>query len=127
MCYSGGMNQNHKVCDMDMALRRMGRNAELLREVIEMVRADLPEILNRLRAALAAGDSTLVQREAHSLKGALVTFDAQAALSATQRLEQFANAGDLSQAAAMIEGVAREVALLDAALAAELIKAPPVT
>lgn len=116
------MNQERKLCDMDMALRRMGNNAELLREIITMVREDLPDLLSRLRAAVADGNSVLAQREAHSLRGTLVTFDAQAALAAALRLEQMAESGDLSRAADTMEDVVREVARLDAALAMELKK-----
>ena len=116
------MSQDHKVCDMEMALKRMGSNAKLLHEVIGMVREDLPEILERLRAAVADGDAALIQREAHSLRGTLVTFDAHAALSEALCLEQLAEAGDLSRAAEMMEHVDREVARLDTALVAELKK-----
>jgi HPt (histidine-containing phosphotransfer) domain-containing protein len=116
------MSRDRKLCNMEVALSRMGNNAQLLREIIEMVRKDLPVILGRLRAAVADGDSALLQREAHSLRGTLVTFDAQAALSAAHRLEQIAESGNLSRAAQTMERVDREVTRLDAALAAELQK-----
>jgi HPt (histidine-containing phosphotransfer) domain-containing protein len=114
-----------KLCDMTVALQRMGNNAQLLREIIEMVRKDLPDILTRLRAAVADKDAALLAREAHSLRGTLVTFDAQAALSAAERLEEIAASGNLSGAARTMERVDREVARLDAVLAAELKKDPP--
>jgi HPt (histidine-containing phosphotransfer) domain-containing protein len=116
------MSRDRKLWDMNVALSRMGNNAELLREIIEMVRKDLPVILGRLRAAVADGDSALLQREAHSLRGTLVTFDAHAALSAALRLEQIAESGNLSRAAQTMQRVDREVTRLDAALAAELQK-----
>jgi HPt (histidine-containing phosphotransfer) domain-containing protein len=111
-----------KLCDMDVALQRMGNNAQVLREIIEMVRKDLPLILSRLHAAIADKNAALLQREAHSLRGTLVTFDAQAALFVAERLEQIAASGKLSGAARMMERVDREVARLDVVLAAELQK-----
>src|SRR5258708_580577 len=104
------MSKNRKLCDMDMALKRMGNNPDLLREIIGMVRKDLPDLLSRLRAAVADGNSALVQQEAHSLRGTVVAFDAQAALSAALRLEQIAESGDLSRATETMQAVEREVA-----------------
>ncbi len=114
------MNREYKLCDMQMALARMGGNSVVLREVIEMVRADIPEMLKRLRAAVAARNSEAVEREAHSLAGTAVTFDAEAVLAAAQRLQQMGHSGDLSQAAAAAAALEHEIALLDQALQAEL-------
>ena len=114
------MNQDRKLCDMQMALARMGGNAVVLREVIELVRADIPEMLARMRAAVAARNFAAVEREAHSLAGTVVTFDAEAALAAAQCLEQMGRAGELSQAESAVAALAHEIALLDQALQAEL-------
>ncbi len=105
---------------MQMALSRMGGNVALLKQVIEMVRADIPEMLKRLRAAVAARNSAAVEREAHSLAGTVVTFDARAALTAAQRLQQMAQAGDFSQVDSAVAALEHEIARLDQALKAEL-------
>jgi HPt (histidine-containing phosphotransfer) domain-containing protein len=118
------MGNGRKLCDLDVALQRMGNNAQLLREIIEMVRKDLPVILNRLHTAIADKDAALLQREAHSLRGTLVTFDAQAALSAAERLEQIATSGNLTGVSRTMARVDREVSRLDAVLAGELRNDP---
>jgi len=116
------MTRGRKVCDLNVALQRMGNDAELLREFMETVRKDLPAIIGRMQAAVEGSDAALLQREVHSLRGTMVAFGAQAALSVAERLEQMAMAGDLSPAAETLQEMEREVARFDAALAAELKK-----
>jgi HPt (histidine-containing phosphotransfer) domain-containing protein len=114
------VDRDRKLCDMQMALARMGGNALILREVIEMVRADIPEMLCRLRAAVSAGDAAAVEREAHGVAGTVVTFDADAAVAAARRLQSMGHSGDLSQAEAATELLEQEIALLDKELLAEV-------
>lgn len=114
------MDPGRKLCDMQMALARMGGNATVLREVIEMVRADIPEILCRLRAAVAAGDSAAVEREAHSIAGTVITFNADAAVAAAQHLQSLGKSGNLLHAEAATEVLEQEIALLDKELQAEV-------
>jgi HPt (histidine-containing phosphotransfer) domain-containing protein len=114
------MVRDRKRCDLQIALARMGGNANVLREIIEMVRADIPAMLGRLRAAVAAGDSAAVEREAHSIAGTVVTFNADAALAAAQRLQSIGHSGELSGAQAATEVLEQEIALLDKELQAEV-------
>jgi HPt (histidine-containing phosphotransfer) domain-containing protein len=109
-----------KLYDMQMALARMGGNSAILRQVIEMVREDIPEAMRRLHAAIAARNSVDVERAAHSLAGMVVTFDAEAALGAARRLQEIAQSGDLSQADAAVAALEHEISLLDQVLQAEL-------
>lgn len=116
------MNRDRKLCDMAVALARMGGSGELLREVIEIVRADLPAAMARLRAAAVARNPAEVQVAAHALQGMAVTFNAQLALAIAGRLEKMGMAGDLSPASEALEELEREIALLDQELLAELAK-----
>jgi HPt (histidine-containing phosphotransfer) domain-containing protein len=56
-------------------------------EMIEFFRSDSPELLNELRQSVEAGDTSRVERVAHSLKGLAATFDAEEAVAATRALE----------------------------------------
>ena len=114
------MVPDRKLCDMTVALARMGGNEALLRQVIELVRADMPGFLNRLKAGVATGNATEVERAAHSIQGTVVTFGAEAALVAADRVERMGRAGDLSQAPQAVEDLIREIDRLDAELIAEL-------
>jgi len=108
------------LCDMRAALTRMGGNVELLRQVIELIRADLPVVLSHLHLAFDSGNCRDFERAAHSLQGMVVTFDSEAVLLPAQSLEQMGHAGDLTRAAEFVQEVDREVARLDKELLAEL-------
>lgn len=116
------MSPDRKVCDMTVALKRMGNNAQLLREVIELVRADMPDVVRQLRAAVDGSKPVEVERAAHSLQGMAVTFGADAALFFVVSLKEMAQAGDLSRAANTLEYVEREISRLDVELTAELAR-----
>ena len=116
------ISEDGKLCDMKMALARMGGNAELLKQAMELIRADLPDVLNQLRSGVAAGNAVVVERAAHSMQGMVVTFDAEAALIAARRLEQMGQARDLSTAAGAMQDLERQIDRLDKELTAELQK-----
>ncbi|TWT66635.1 PAS domain-containing hybrid sensor histidine kinase/response regulator [Allorhodopirellula solitaria] len=61
------------------------------------------QLLPAMRDQLSSGDSALLQRSAHTLKGAAGCLGADRVAAAGQRLEQQAKSGDLSDAASMLE------------------------
>lgn len=116
------MSPDHKVCDMTVALKRMGSNRAVLEEVIGLVRADMPVVVRQLRAAVVAGKPVDVERAAHSLQGMAVTFGAEATLFVVERLKAMGQSGDLSGATKTLEEVEREVSRLNERLDAELAR-----
>jgi two-component system sensor histidine kinase/response regulator len=98
------------ICDRAEFLKHVGGDLSLLRELVDVFRADCPRIRQRIRLALSEADAAGLHRAAHSLKGSLVTFGANAARNAAERLEQMAAKSDFSRAA---EAVARLEAELD--------------
>ena len=90
--------------DEAVALNRVGGDFELLREVVELFLDDYPQSLQKIRAAVAAGDQTDLERQAHSLKGSVSTFGAKDAFEAAFALEKQGRSGDLSNAS---EGLVR--------------------
>lgn len=108
-----------RLCNLEAALRRMGGNVVLLKQVIGFFHADAPGLRTRLRQGLAAGDCTLVQITAHSLKGLTANFDAERAVKAAFRVEQSAHAGRLDEAATAAEELERELDELSISLDAE--------
>lgn len=109
-----------KTYDLSAALKRMGGDVHLLKQVVGFVKVDCPEIMDRLRASAARGDAAGVQIAAHSLKGMVVNFDAQAASQAAIRVEQMGEAGDLSQTPEAIQSLEDELARLWSELESEL-------
>jgi len=98
----------------------MGGDTRLLRKIAEFFGDDSPEILAQLKVALSEGNSAGVQHAAHSLKGLVANFDADAAWGAAFRIEELGRAGNLASAADALPELEREVSRLLATLRAEL-------
>jgi two-component system sensor histidine kinase/response regulator len=82
--------------DESLALSRVGGDADLLREVIELFLDDYPHTLENIRSAVAAQDATKIEHEAHSLKGSVSTFGARRAFEAALALEKQGRSKNLS-------------------------------
>jgi HPt (histidine-containing phosphotransfer) domain-containing protein len=93
--------------DRELALSRVGGDAELLKEIAALFMEDYPNVLAELRAAAARGDAQGVERAAHGLKGSVGNFGAQAAVDAAFQLEQMGRAGNLSRVREAIDALAR--------------------
>ncbi|MCX6604985.1 MAG: Hpt domain-containing protein [Acidobacteria bacterium] len=92
-----------------VALERLGGDEELLREVARLFLEEYPGLLLEIRQAVAARDADALQRAAHSLKGSVSNFGADAAYNAAFVLEMMGRTRDL-------EHVERGLAELDEAL-----------
>lgn len=84
--------------DRDEALSRMDNDESLLREIINIFLEHSESYLDNLRHAIVEGDSDEVYRTAHTLKGAVGNFPANAAFEATLKLEMMGRAGDMTSA-----------------------------
>jgi CheY-like chemotaxis protein/HPt (histidine-containing phosphotransfer) domain-containing protein len=72
----------------DDVLARVGGDRELLAEISRLFVDDAPRHLQRIRAALDAGDGESLRRAAHGLKGAAANFDAEGVVAAARDLEE---------------------------------------
>lgn len=102
--------------DRAKVLDNLGGDEELLAEIAGLFAAAWPEILAKLRAALAAADADSLRAAAHALKGAVANFCADTAVHAVRRLEITSKAGDLSGAPAQLDDVVVAVEQVIAAL-----------
>jgi two-component system sensor histidine kinase/response regulator len=102
--------------DADTLLASVGGNGALLTEVVDVFLADLPAMLERVRAAGNAGDLNEVARAAHALKGSVGLFTQGDAFLSARRLEQIARDGNLADVDAGRAALETSVS----ALAAEL-------
>jgi len=82
--------------DRELALSRVGGDAELLNEIAVLFLEDYPKQLDELRTAGARGDAKVVERTAHSLKGSVSNFGASAAVEAARVLETMGRGQELS-------------------------------
>lgn len=92
--------------DREVALARVGGDAELLREIAVLFVQDYPKVLDQLQDAIARGDAQTIERTAHGLKGSVSTFGARAAMEAARTLETMGRTcqlDELRQALATLE------------------------
>ncbi len=84
--------------DREAALARVGDDAELLTELVRLFLDDYPESLSAIDAAVAERDPRRLEHAAHTLKGAVANFGAEAVVKEAFELERQGRAGDLSHA-----------------------------
>jgi HPt (histidine-containing phosphotransfer) domain-containing protein len=83
------------ILDRTTALIRVGGDYELLSEMAQLFLNEFPKSLDELRAAVRARDPCRVERSAHSLKGSIGNFGAEAAFEAALRLEIAGRRGEM--------------------------------
>jgi HPt (histidine-containing phosphotransfer) domain-containing protein len=80
------------------ALKQLGGDDELLREIIEIFLSDFPELLTLTRNAVASHDPTALKRSAHVLVGTSAQLRATELADAARVLERLGATGDLDGA-----------------------------
>lgn len=86
----------------EKALERVGGDEQLLRELCQIFLAEYPKLLEKVRDAIASGNSEDLQRAAHSLKGEVSYLGAATATETARLLEDMGRAKDLSRAPQML-------------------------
>ncbi len=86
------------VVDWGVALQRVGGDHELLRELVAVYLDEYPRWLTELHGVVARQEAIGLQRLAHTIKGCMGQFGAEAAFSAAQRLEMMGREGRLAGA-----------------------------
>ena len=85
--------------DFSGVLAQIGNDREALRDIVRAYVDETRENLDRLPAVIESGEWSEVRRIAHTVKGAMRMFRAEAALDLAQRLEQTPESGDRAGAA----------------------------
>jgi two-component system sensor histidine kinase/response regulator len=104
--------------DHDLAMSRVGGDAELLKELAELFLDEYPRLFAQLRTGYEQGDARQVESSAHGLKGSVANFGAKRSVDAAFQIEQLGRGGKLEAVAELIHTL--ELALL--ALRAELVQ-----
>jgi HPt (histidine-containing phosphotransfer) domain-containing protein len=87
-----------QIFDREAALARVGDDEILLAELVKIFLDDYPNNLQDIQQALRAGNPNLLERAAHTLKGAVANFGADAVVQEAFALECQGRKGDLSHA-----------------------------
>ncbi len=101
-----------RILDRTKILDRVGGDAELLKEIAHLFVEDSPRLLAEIRAAIPRGDAETVRNSAHTLKGSVGNFAAEAASQAAFKLEAMGRNQDLTGAQEAMLELEREIELV---------------
>lgn len=87
---------------------------DVLEDVLRMFLQEVPQRMDKLRIALAAGNIEEVHRAAHSLKGSAGNIGAQSLFAVCKTLDDVSKAGDLVAAADLVDAVGVEFGKVEA-------------
>lgn len=96
----GGMETEKQLAVLDkaLALSRVGDDEQLLGEMALLFLEEYPRTMEEVGAAIANGDSRALERAAHSLKGSVGNFGADAAYQAALDLEMCGRRDEMASA-----------------------------
>ncbi len=95
--------------DRELALNKVGGNAAIADELLELLVADLPKQSSSLRSACSKLDAESVREVAHRVHGAASCCGTPALKHAAMELEDAATAGDHLSLASAHEAVQKEI------------------
>jgi two-component system sensor histidine kinase/response regulator len=101
-----------ELIDGPSLLERVEGDRELLTEMILIFKEEAPTLLGAMREALKTTDWVVLERAAHSLKGAVSNLSSKAAASLAQKLEQDAKNKDAESAKVNLTEIERVMELL---------------
>ncbi len=100
------------ILDVQRALQRLDGDSELLEELATLFADEGVKNIRDIHEAFAAADAKLLERLAHTVKGASANIGAASLSHAALVLEELARSGDLTNAAEKIAALERELARL---------------
>lgn len=103
--------------DRDAALARFDGDLDLLRDIAGTFLEHCPHLVAEIDEAATLGDAERLRQAAHSLKGSVANFGAEAATAAAGRLEQMGADGNLDDLDVAHAHLKREIDALTVALA----------
>ena len=107
------------VCELDReaVLDRVGGDESLLKEITEIFLAEYPALIADIRDAIDKQDAVKLEHSAHTLKGSVSNFGADAATDAAYQLEVLGRRRSLDQAPEAFRELEARFAALAPALA----------
>ena len=112
-------NDSRRGWDYDALIEIAGGDRDLAREMVDLFLEELPQRMAGIGQALTLRESSVLEREAHSLKGSIGYFAAPAAFEAVNKLTEMARSNFLDNAADQVfHDLKRETARLAGSLTA---------
>jgi two-component system, sensor histidine kinase and response regulator len=101
-----------RVFDIKDALERVEGDRDLLEEIVRIFTGECSSNMDAIRQALSAGDAPLLERLAHTIKGASANLSARAVSAAALKLEKLAATGNLADAREWVDKLQHEIGRL---------------
>ena len=101
-----------RVFDIKDALERVEGDRDLLEEIVRIFTGECSTNMDAIRQALSAGDAPLLERLAHTIKGASANLSAAAVSATALNLEKLAAAGNLADAREWVDKLQHEIGRL---------------
>jgi PAS domain S-box-containing protein len=98
-----------EIIDWKRGLAAVDGDSALLRDLLRIFAAEAPASLEKLRSAVELKDAPAIERAAHTLKGSVGNFGADAAVQASLKLEVMGRQGDLVHAEEAFRSVEQEI------------------
>jgi CheY-like chemotaxis protein/HPt (histidine-containing phosphotransfer) domain-containing protein len=95
----GSKTFSPKTFDLSNAMETVLGSKDLFREIAGMFLENCSDYIARINIGISGNDAGILEREAHSLKGAIGNFSAREAYEAADRLEKLGKEGEMSAAA----------------------------
>ncbi len=102
--------------DLTSALRRLGNDMNLFRELAGFYQEDSPGLLKTIQEALDRGDSDSLTRAAHSLKGLASNFGAEPCVTVLAEIESLSRVGRLDDVRPLLPRATEQATRLSEAL-----------
>ncbi|HEX6463712.1 MAG TPA: response regulator, partial [Vicinamibacterales bacterium] len=113
-----GQEATADIFDEQAALSYTGGDRRLLKEVVQLFRADYPSSLRKIDRSLQGRDPEALRLAAHRLKGSIATVGAPSARQVAAELEETARSQDFERARHAYAKLRQEIERLESALAA---------
>jgi signal transduction histidine kinase/CheY-like chemotaxis protein len=98
--------------DTEMFDNNIDHDTALGRELLECLEADAPDLMDRIRKAIAEGDAEELSHAAHALKGTLGNFFAKASFETARQLEEMGRDGTCAEALPRVEELQTQLLVL---------------
>jgi len=99
--------------DMDNAMLRFGNDREFFKEMVREFLNYMPDQIEDLEVAATSEDAPMVQKNAHSIKGAAGNLSAQGIFNMALQIESMGQGGDVSGVSSLIEDLKSEISSLE--------------
>jgi HPt (histidine-containing phosphotransfer) domain-containing protein len=100
----------------DAVLARVGGNREVLQGLIKVFYQDCNALMSGMNRGIQANDAVAVRSAAHTIKGMVAFFEANAATELAAKLEQAGMREELSGTHQIFSALARELTAIEGAL-----------